>query len=236
MPRGHRVVKMGRPRTRLDETTRQIIYDAARGEFLASGYSSTSMEKVASRAGISTKTLYRLIPTKADLFEGMMVGYLDRFVSRLATDGEFQGDFRSALEKLLVDCAVFTLNEEVVGLMRLVASESDRFPELAQAFYEKGVVRVLIALGAWLSVQGKRGLIDLDDPRTAGGLLLGMMIWEPQRALILRQRKPLSSREIAKRAEICARLFLEGCSHKSSRGKQSPLIRPERAEAQPRRW
>src|ERR1700680_2515305 len=82
--------------------------------------------------------LYRLIPTKADLFEGMMVGYLDRFVSRIATDGEFQGDFRSALEKLLVDCAVFTLDEEVIGLSRLVASESDRFPELAKAFYEKG--------------------------------------------------------------------------------------------------
>ena len=44
---------------------------------------------------------------------------------------------------------------------------------------------------------------------------LGMMIWEPQRAVFLRQRRPLSSREIAKRAKICAGLFLEGCKTKA---------------------
>ena len=48
----------------------QIIYEAARHEFAASGYAATSMETVARRAGVSTKTLYRLIPNKAALFEG----------------------------------------------------------------------------------------------------------------------------------------------------------------------
>jgi len=220
MKRDHRFVRMGRPQSRPDETTRQIIHDAARAEFLASGYASTSMEKVASHAGISTKTLYRLIPTKEDLFEEMIIGYLDRLVSRIAADGEFQGDLRSALEKLLVVCASFVLDEGIIGLNRLVAAESDRFPELAKAFYEKGIVRVPAALAAWLGVQRKRGLIDLQDPKTAGSMLLGMIIWEPQRALTLRQRKPLSSREIARRAKLCAGLFLQGCRSRSSRGKQ----------------
>ena len=63
----------GRPQLRPDDETRQIIYDAARHEFAANGYAATSTETVARRAGISTKTLYRLIPNKAALFEGMVV-------------------------------------------------------------------------------------------------------------------------------------------------------------------
>ena len=71
----------GRPQTRCDEDTRAIIFDAARHEFAASGYAATSMESVARRAGISTKTLYRLIPNKAALFEAMITDRIDLFAS-----------------------------------------------------------------------------------------------------------------------------------------------------------
>ena len=59
-------------RLRSDEETRAIILEAARHEFPHSGYAATSMESVARRAGVSTKTLYRLIPNKAALFEAMV--------------------------------------------------------------------------------------------------------------------------------------------------------------------
>src|ERR1700743_3671873 len=62
----------GRPQARCDEETRAVIFDAARSEFAVRGYAATNMESVARRAGVSTKTLYRLIPNKAALFEGMV--------------------------------------------------------------------------------------------------------------------------------------------------------------------
>jgi AcrR family transcriptional regulator len=215
----HRIVRMGRPQLRSDDDTRKIIYDSARAEFLAGGYASTSMENVACRAGISTKTLYRLVPTKDDLFAGMMVSYLDRLVAKLRTDGEFEGEVGPALERLLIDCASFTLDDEVISLIRLVAAESDRFPKIAQAFHEKGTVRVRMALAAWLRQQRTKGLIDVDDPAMTAGMLLGMMISEPQRAAILRQGRALGQREIASRAKACAKLFLDGCkSRRAGRG------------------
>ena len=55
----------GRPRLRPDEQTRQLIYLAALCEFEASGYAATTMESVARRAGISTKTLYRICTANA---------------------------------------------------------------------------------------------------------------------------------------------------------------------------
>ena len=95
---------------------------------------------------------------------------------------------------------------------RLVIAESDRFPELAQAFYKNGIQRVPVALAAWLDTQRKRGMLRLEDPKAAAGMLLGMMISEPQRAAILRQGKPLSPNAVRERARACAQLFLRGCA------------------------
>src|ERR1700744_1309295 len=70
----------GRPQLRPDDETRRIIYEAARHEFPRKG-SATSMEAVARRAGVSTKTLYRLVPNKAALFDGMVTERIEQFVS-----------------------------------------------------------------------------------------------------------------------------------------------------------
>src|SRR5277367_3320490 len=71
----------GRPQLRCDDETRQIIYQAARHQFADNGYAATSMETVARGAGVSTKTLYRLIPNKAALFEAMITDRIDTFTS-----------------------------------------------------------------------------------------------------------------------------------------------------------
>src|ERR1700716_871477 len=84
----------GRPQLRPDDETRQIIYEAARHEFAANGYAATSTETVARRAGVSTKTLYRLVPNKAALFEAMGSDRLDRSLSdfklRMADDAAIE--------------------------------------------------------------------------------------------------------------------------------------------------
>src|SRR5215467_5025751 len=95
-PRGR-----GRPQARCDEETRAIIFDAARAEFAATGYAATSMETVAKRAGISTKTLYRLIPNKAALFEAMVTDRIAGFVSRVKLRACEGNDVEAALADAL---------------------------------------------------------------------------------------------------------------------------------------
>src|SRR6476646_4280610 len=117
----------GRPQLRPDDETRQIIYEAARHAFADSGYAATSMEAVAKRAGVSTKTLYRLIPNKAALFEAMVTNRMDRFVSvvRLrACDGS---DVEAALREALLVCADLMLDGEVIALQRMLLAEGDKF-------------------------------------------------------------------------------------------------------------
>src|ERR1700679_1135203 len=94
-----------RPQLRSDDETRRIIYDAARHEFAASGYAATSTETVARRAGISTKTLYRLVPNKAALFESMVADRLDRLSLDITLSAADDVDIKTALNAALMMCA-----------------------------------------------------------------------------------------------------------------------------------
>ena len=76
----------GRPQVRSDEATRHLIAEAARGAFIASGYSAANMDCVAKNADVSKKTLYRLFPTKAELFRASIADRIDSFI--LALDEE----------------------------------------------------------------------------------------------------------------------------------------------------
>ena len=201
----------GRPQLRPDDETRQIIYEAARHEFAAGGYASTGMEAVARRAGVSTKTLYRLIPNKAALFEGMVSDRLDTFVSKVNLHAADHSDIEEALSAALMACADLALDTEVIAIQRMILQEAGKFPEVAGMFYANAIRRTNIALADWLRTQQKRGLIALEDVEEAAGMLLGMVASAPRRAAMF-GGVPLPSRpEIEARVSTCTALFLRGC-------------------------
>lgn len=212
----------GRPQLRSDDETRAVIFDAARHEFATRGFAVTSMADVACRAGVSTKTLYRLIPTKLALFESTVTDRMDRFVSIVnlgACDGR---DIAAALEAALLSCAELILDGEVISLQRIILAESDKFPDIAEMFYEKAMQRTLAALGAWLGVQQRRGRIAVDDAPAAAGMLLGMLVFQPQRDVMYGHRQTPSRQELETRAKACAALFLSGAAVRAdSNTKQS---------------
>jgi AcrR family transcriptional regulator len=201
----------GRPRLRSDEATLEVITEAANREFLAHGYAATGMEAVARAAGVSTKTLYRLVPTKTALFERIVAARIDRFAQSLQERLAGQVEPTHSLEALLIELALLTLDPDVVAFLALAIAERRRFPEIAAAFYNRGMKRTRAALTDWISQQSQRGVISVEDPQLAAGMLLGMMISEPQRAALLGQLAPPSEAAIRKRAQTCARLFLKGC-------------------------
>jgi AcrR family transcriptional regulator len=201
----------GRPQVRPDDETRQVIYEAARTEFAANSYAATSIEAVARRAGVSTKTLYRLIPNKAALFEGMVSDRIDRFVSEVNLRATNPENIEEALYAALMACADLALAEEVIALQRMVLQETGKFSDVAGMFYSNAIQPTAAALADWLRVQQKRGLIVLDDVDEAAGMLLGMVTSAPRRAALF-GRVPLPPRsQIETRARTCAALFLRGC-------------------------
>ena len=201
----------GRPPIRSDEATRRLLIEAAAEEFQANGYAGTCMAAVAQRAGVSTKTIYRLIPNKADLLTRVVSDRIGQFVLEIEPDALDTLPLPEALERMLLAYGTLTLSERTIAMHRLVIRECDQFPEVAAAFYEAAIRRANDAMARWLRRQRERGLIALEDPQAAAGMLRGMMSMDPQRAVMLGQRAAPDQEEIAERAKQCARLFLGGC-------------------------
>jgi AcrR family transcriptional regulator len=201
----------GRPQQRSDEETRTIITGAARHEFSHSGFAATGMENVARRAGVSTKTLYRLFPNKAALFEAMVSARIETFESVVklrACDGS---DVERALSEALQVCADLMLAGDVIALQRVILADSDKLPDIAETFFQKAITPTQNALANWLRTQQKRGTIEFDDADAAAGMLLGMLAMQPMRSVMFGHRPPPTAEERAQRARTCAKLFLRGC-------------------------
>jgi len=201
----------GRPQVRCDDETRAVIIAAARKAFAANGFAGTGMDSIARTAGVSTKTLYRLFPNKVTLFEAMVSERIDAFVSVVklrACDG---GDVEAALAEALTICGELILDGEVIALQRVIIGESDKFPDIAETFFKNAITPTQGALADWLRVQAKRGTIALDDADAAAGMLLGMLAFQPQRAVMFGHLRPPSRKELERRAKSCAALFLKGC-------------------------
>ncbi|MBP1098275.1 TetR/AcrR family transcriptional regulator [Bradyrhizobium diazoefficiens] len=201
----------GRPPVRSDEETKGIVLEAARQAFAGDGYAATSTEKLARRAGISTKTLYRLFPGKAALFEAMCADRLERLLSAVDLQATDEVDIEKGLRAALLACADLALDPEVVALQRMVLQESAAFPELAAHFYKNGISRTVTALAGWLRAQVKKKRIALDDVEEAAGMLIGMVASAPQRAAIYGGLALPSRKDIERRVKTCAALFLDGC-------------------------
>jgi AcrR family transcriptional regulator len=156
----------GRPQVRRDDETRQVIYEAARNEFAAGGHAATSIGAVARRAGVSTKTLYRLIPNKAALLKSMVSDRLDRLVSELNLRAADHTDIQEALSEALMVCADLALDGEVIALQRMVLQEPGKCCENAGMYYTNGIERARGARG--LAASAADAWVDRARPHRRG--------------------------------------------------------------------
>jgi AcrR family transcriptional regulator len=201
----------GRPQARCDEETRAIIFETARRQFADSGYAATNMESVARAAGVSTKTLYRLIPNKAALFEAMITERIDRFASVVRLRACEGRDVEAGLRDALMVCGELILDRDVIALQQMILSDSDKFPDIAETFFHKAIMPTQNTLASWLRTQHKRGLLEIDDADAAAGMLLGMLVFQPQRAVMYGHAPAPTREELEQRVAACAKLFLAGC-------------------------
>ncbi|MFS2150798.1 TetR/AcrR family transcriptional regulator [Rhizobium sp. Rhizsp42] len=202
----------GRPQVRSDDETKEVILTAADDQFRIAGYAAASISDIAKTAGVSTKTLYRLFPAKADLFSDVISMRIEDYLLALDTEGMADTPLVESLEKVLSAYGRLTLSVDTVAMTRLVFSEYGRFPELAAVFYEKAIRRTSIAIEGWLKHRVSLGELRIDNIPETTGMLRGMMAMEPQRALMLGRIDTISDTEITARARSCAALFLRGCS------------------------
>jgi AcrR family transcriptional regulator len=132
-PRG-----LGRPQVRSDDETRQVIVEAAARTFESQGYAAANIADIAEAAGVSTKTLYRLVPTKAALFESFVADRIDRFVLEVDHDACATCDALAVVENLLLSHGRFVLEERTVAINRLLLTGRRPLSRVDHLFLQAG--------------------------------------------------------------------------------------------------
>lgn len=152
---------------------RAAIVTAATELFLANGYDGTSLASVARAAGVSTATLFKRFPTKADLFDAIVTGQWVQESREARLPGA--GDPRNGLTAVGRDYAALLARPQMVALFRLVIAEAPRFPELARTHFALGKLPYFESVRAYLRAEHAAGTLRVDDAQTATTQFLGMV-------------------------------------------------------------
>lgn len=189
----------------------QELLDTARGAFLEHGFEGTTMDMVASRAGVSKSSLYREHRSKDALYQAVVSDWTNR--GRDAMRPALQqlvavGDVERGLSDFCSLLLEAVLSSSVALMRRLVSSQADRFPDVAQHYWTSSWDANIEALADVLSELDAAGRLDVDDPRTAAEQLVWLTVGGPLNAQTLTGNHAMGADGRGSLANAAARTFL----------------------------
>lgn len=150
--------KRGRPTQAQIVAIEKNILAVAREMFLRDGYATTTIDMVVAQARVSKGTVYARYPTKADLFHAIVEERIAAWSLEPdeTTDIAEDADVREILYRSGMAIVNASLQPEVMAFGRLIAAESERFPELTQEFYKQGWTRMVDQLSVRIEDGARR--------------------------------------------------------------------------------
>jgi len=205
------------------ERRRAELVVMAEKMFLENGYTGTTMQMIASRAGGSKETLYRHFASKEAMFAEIMQRRVRAIFEPL--DAEMQvAKVETVLLAVGTKLMQDLMTDEVAALLRLVVAESSRSPLLAEVFYTKGPGMMLTNLADYLRLAVSRGQLQCDDPVLAARMFLGAVTSHYHlHALIGQPKISLSQRGIQEHVRAATMMFLQ--AYADDRGHRSQAAR-----------
>jgi AcrR family transcriptional regulator len=187
----------------------EAVTDAALALFLDRGFSATSMDAIARAAGVSKATLYAYFPSKEALFASLIVAECESLERALPLPDLSQG-LCPALRTFAQQYARVFIERKDVAIVRTIANESGRFPELGRLFYESGPHATIRRLAGLLDEAKAKGWLEFEDSITAATQFLSLVRGERPLLTVLgiaESDQDAFDREI----ESGLQLFLSAC-------------------------
>ncbi|MHC5612459.1 MAG: TetR/AcrR family transcriptional regulator [Nostoc sp.] len=165
--------EIGNPLPAIAPKQEQILQGAIR-VFLKEGYARTSMDRVSASAGVSKQTIYSHFQDKEGLFKALIERLtLACFESIFCTEklhGEPAILLRQVAEIYLTKVAD---NPDYLGLLRLMITESQNFPELAKLYTQTVVQRGRQRLSQYFASHPELGITD---PEAMAQIFFGSLV------------------------------------------------------------
>jgi len=147
----------GRPLAERQAARREAILAAALDEFSARGFAATRLDDIARRADVAKGTIYLYFRDKESLFQELVRAMLSPIVGRLEA-----APMADLPARLLVEAVADIFVREIFGtrrkdVIRLIITEGQRFPKLAEVYYHEVIERVVPVMRALMQRAVARG-------------------------------------------------------------------------------
>ncbi|WP_162605455.1 TetR/AcrR family transcriptional regulator [Jiangella ureilytica] len=187
-----------------------LILDAARDVFLRRGFGPAAVDEIAAIAAISKVTLYKYFPSKELLFAAVIRRDIeaaerrsDDHLDALAATTDLPGDLRAFAREFVTTVT----GPDLLRMRRLVASEAERFPDLARTWDEHGRLRGLRTLRRLFGALAERGLLA-GDMDVAAEQFLWLLLGAPFNESLFTPAAEPAARDLAAHADAAVATFL----------------------------
>jgi AcrR family transcriptional regulator len=180
--------------------------DAATDLFLKVGYEQASIDAILLQSGGSKSTLYAYFPTKEDLFRSVIDNVVDNGELGVALD--IRANARFVLTEFAVSRQRVVLSPRHRAVLRVVIAERERFPDLAQIYWERGPQRSGRQLVTYMEALRNREILGIDDAEEAAEFFIGMLFQRWHRLVFYMSSPPPTEAQIRACAErVVARFW-----------------------------
>ncbi len=196
------------------------VLSGARMVFLRDGFERASVDDIAREAGVSKATLYSYFPEKSLLFVEMAMAECRKqtgICEGHACDGSATvADMLTTTARQMV--ALF-VSETGRRVYRICLAESDRFPDLARAFFQSGRKILVERLADRLRAAAGRGDLAIEDPGFAAAQFVELCRADLHDRLLFGMAERPGEAEIARTVSGAVTMFLAryGRDHAASR-------------------
>ena len=163
-------------RRRADARPDEVL-DAAIALFAEKGYAATTVQEIATRAGLSKGAVYLYFPSKAAVLEGLV----ERAISPVAQVAlsqlsNFSGDPRPLIAQALKAFALRLRDPDLLAVPRIVIHEALAAPEIAQMYRRAVLDKAVPALTALIARGVKDGHLRKVDPEMTVRSVVGPIL------------------------------------------------------------
>jgi len=177
---------------------RETILEAATAAFRDEGYESTSMDRIAERAGASKRTVYNHFGSKEALFQAVVARLFEQSTALKRVTWDPSRSLEHQLSDFVRAKTLLSEDKSARCLTRVVLGVYIRQPELLQEVITRAAEDESF-LVSWLREADRAGRLSVPDPELAahmiGEMIAGVLFW-PQ---LLKGQMDAETRELLTR-------------------------------------
>ncbi len=196
------------PAKNFNNKKHSAIISAATKLFLKQGYSKTTMDQVAKDAKVTKQTVYSHFGNKDKLFSAMITSQCKKHTPPevvLNSDAPFE----ELMFKVGLGFLQMITSKEGLATTRLVMSEANRKPKLAELFYKTGPQQMNRILTNFLKSQNKNGFLRIANTESAASYFFSMLKGRYHLRMALKVKPLPTKKELEEHTRETVRVFLK---------------------------